>query len=207
MSLGYDAVQTLQNESPVNAWASIFGSAWDVCSQPIDEGKADAEVAQARSCRRRFRSISRHGWLGFMDRIRGVGPAYVRHAGKVVGGPDRWPGRFDPQRDFPSGSPVVIGRRGETRLLDSQCAGDRRELPADTTPFAKSLGFSQRSALGNNGAGDSHKLTGARTDCTDIAWEDCAALRRLGTRLGLLASLARLPASRATMIPARDSHR
>jgi hypothetical protein len=50
------------------------------------------------------------------------------------------------------------------------------ELPADTTPFAKSLGLAQRSVLGNNGAGGTHKLTGARTDCTDIAWEDCATL-------------------------------
>ena len=56
MSLGYDVVQSLQNEAPAQAWASIFGRAWDICCQPIDDGKADAEVARrdrsVRSCRR-----------------------------------------------------------------------------------------------------------------------------------------------------------
>ncbi len=50
------------------------------------------------------------------------------------------------------------------------------ELPADTTPFAKSLGFAQRSALANNGAGGAHKLAGARTESVDIAWKDSADL-------------------------------
>lgn len=48
------------------------------------------------------------------------------------------------------------------------------ELPPDTTPFAKSLGFAQRSALENNQAGQAHVFIGARTDCVDIAWGSCA---------------------------------
>jgi hypothetical protein len=35
----------------------------------------------------------------------------------------------------------------------------RTELPCETSPFAKALGFAQRSALENNGAGGAHKLT------------------------------------------------
>jgi hypothetical protein len=50
------------------------------------------------------------------------------------------------------------------------------ELPADTTPFARALGFSQRSSLENNGAGNNHKLTGATTESTHIAWQDCAGI-------------------------------
>jgi hypothetical protein len=48
------------------------------------------------------------------------------------------------------------------------------ELPADTTPFAKALGFAQRSSLSANGAGAMHRLPGARKECTNITWEDCA---------------------------------
>jgi hypothetical protein len=50
------------------------------------------------------------------------------------------------------------------------------ELPPDTTPFAKALGFGQRSSLGNNGAGGAHKLQGARTETTDIDWQSCAEM-------------------------------
>jgi hypothetical protein len=49
------------------------------------------------------------------------------------------------------------------------------ELPADTTPFAKALGFGSRSTLQNNGAPGNHRLPGAVTDATDLPWEDCAA--------------------------------
>ncbi|MED4225399.1 hypothetical protein [Neobacillus cucumis] len=46
-------------------------------------------------------------------------------------------------------------------------------LPSETTFFARSLGFSQRSALENNQAGARHLLKGARTDCLDLQWDDC----------------------------------
>jgi hypothetical protein len=47
------------------------------------------------------------------------------------------------------------------------------ELPGETTPFAKSLGFGQRSALENNGGGAAHKLTGAFTACCNYPWKEC----------------------------------
>jgi hypothetical protein len=50
------------------------------------------------------------------------------------------------------------------------------ELPGETTPFARSLGFSQRSALENNGAGAAHKLTGAFTACSNLPWKDCVEM-------------------------------
>ena len=46
VSLGYEIVQELQSAPPDGAWAAIFDSAWDICRQPIDEGKAAAEVAR-----------------------------------------------------------------------------------------------------------------------------------------------------------------
>ena len=176
MTLAYDLVQSLQNASPPDVWASIFDQAWEICSQPIDEGKADAEVA------RRDRAI------GDLD-------LYLATAGW-----DLWShyessvtltsdAIFTWWADQNGGRAVLILDGLSLREVPWLLAGAAQhgltvhsarptgaELPADTTPFAKSLGFAQRSALGNNGAGGSHKLTGARTDCTDIAWEDCAAL-------------------------------
>lgn len=176
MSLTYDDVQTLQNTSPAIAWATIFGRAWDVCSQPIDEAKADGEVARR-------------------DRVIGDFDQYLATAGW-----DLWteyessvPLTSDTLAEWwadqTGGRAVLILDGLSLREVPWLLAGAAKhgfqvhnaratgaELPADTTPFAKSLGFAQRSALANNEAGGAHKLTGAHTDCTDIAWEDCAAI-------------------------------
>jgi hypothetical protein len=61
-------------------------------------------------------------------------------------------------------------RRG-FKIVQAGCRGS--ELPAETTSFAKALGFSQRSALENNGAGSSHKLPGAFTACSNLPWKEC----------------------------------
>jgi hypothetical protein len=50
------------------------------------------------------------------------------------------------------------------------------ELPAETTAFAQALGFGQRSALENNGAGSSHKLKEAFTASCNLPWKDCTEM-------------------------------
>ncbi|MGE4478654.1 MAG: alkaline phosphatase [Deferribacterales bacterium] len=49
------------------------------------------------------------------------------------------------------------------------------EIPGDTTPFAKALGYSQRSSLANNG-GKSDLFPGAYTESADIPFADCCRL-------------------------------
>ena len=49
------------------------------------------------------------------------------------------------------------------------------ELPSDTTPFAKAMGFGQRTKLQNN-QGKSDAFNGAFTESTDLPWQDCASL-------------------------------
>lgn len=48
------------------------------------------------------------------------------------------------------------------------------ELPGDTTPFAKALGFGQRSSLSNN-QGKSEAFPNAWTEVSDLPFADCAA--------------------------------
>ncbi|MSU35396.1 MAG: hypothetical protein EXS36_09820 [Pedosphaera sp.] len=43
----------------------------------------------------------------------------------------------------------------------------------DTTPFAKALGFGQRSVLENNDAGLAYQLPGARTESMGAEWNSC----------------------------------
>jgi len=49
------------------------------------------------------------------------------------------------------------------------------EIPADTTSFAQSLGYSGRMTLRNNGGVGIGRLAGASTDTTDISFDACAA--------------------------------
>ena len=67
--------------------------------------------------------------------------------------------------------------RGESRgfVVHSSLATGA-ELPADTSPFARALGFGQRSSLENDGAGGSHLLPNARTDSVAIPWKEAAEL-------------------------------
>lgn len=49
------------------------------------------------------------------------------------------------------------------------------ELPGDTTPFARAMGFGQRARLQNN-QGNSAAFPEAFTESTDLPWIDCASL-------------------------------
>lgn len=49
------------------------------------------------------------------------------------------------------------------------------EFPADTTPFAKALGFGQRSSLTDNG-GKSDLFPGAYTESVEMPFADCGSL-------------------------------
>ncbi len=49
------------------------------------------------------------------------------------------------------------------------------EIPGDTTPFAKALGFNQRSFLTDNG-GTSSFFPGAYTECANLPFKDCHSL-------------------------------
>ena len=63
-------------------------------------------------------------------------------------------------------------QRGYT--IHNECA-TASELPGDTTPFAKALGFGQRAKLHNN-QGKSEAFSDAFTESTDLPWQDCASL-------------------------------
>lgn len=71
-------------------------------------------------------------------------------------------------------APWILSQAEQRGFTIKRSEATASELPGNTTPFAKSLGFPQRSALGNDGAGSSHKLTGAWTECDDQPWLDCA---------------------------------
>jgi len=176
MTLAYDLVHKLQHAEPADAWAAILDHAWSICSPPITNGKAEAEVA------RRDRAIGDTDlylatagwdlWAHFESSVLRTSEALVQWWNDQAGGRAVLILDALSLREAPW---LLAGaeQRGYTvHTSKPTCA----ELPADTTPFAKSLGFGQRSSLENNGASSTHKLTNAHTESTAIAWRDCADL-------------------------------
>lgn len=176
MTLPLELIQTLQQAQPNDAWAAIREHAWQICSQPITSGKAVSEVLRRdRSLGEVDHYLATAGWDLWADY-----EASVPLTSKVLA--DWW-------SSHSSGRAILILDAFSLREVPwiLQQAEDRgysvydarptcAELPPNTTPFAKALGFAQRSALGNNGAGKAHVFPGACTESVDIAWDDCAKL-------------------------------
>ena len=148
----------------------------NICSQPIPAEKAESEVVKRdRAIGDVDHYLATAGW--------DLWSAYESSVMRTSDALAQWwdslgPGRGILVLDALSlrETPWILSQaeaRGYTiHRAKATCA----ELPADTTPFAKSLGFGQRSALGNNGAGGSHRLPNACTESVDIEWTACAEL-------------------------------
>ncbi|MCP4702098.1 MAG: hypothetical protein GY862_35350, partial [Gammaproteobacteria bacterium] len=175
MALPYSILQALQSQPPKQAWETIFAYAWDICSPGFGDDKPESQVIRRdRATGDLDLFLATAAW----DLWRAYESAVPRTSVMLS---QWWKERGDGKavlildalslREIPW---ILHGaaKRGFT-VHNARAAG--AELPSDTTSFAKSLGFAQRSALANNQAG-SHKLAGARTETTDIAWKDCADL-------------------------------
>ena len=176
MAVALDFLQTLQTAPAAEAWSSIFDQAWKVCSPVISDGKAEAEVA------RRDRAIGKIDlylataawdlWKDYEESVDRTSDVLADWWANQTGGRAVLILDGLSLREVPW---IISGaqQRGYA-IHNNRVTG--AELPADTTPFAKSLGFGQRSSLGNNGASGTHRLPGAHTETVDIAWQDCANL-------------------------------
>ena len=174
MVLPYEPVQTLHSCSSKRAWDEIFQYAWKTCTRSFGDTRPEAEVT------RRDRAV---GEIDLFLATAGwdLWAYYEADTPRASLALQNW------WESTSNGRAVLIldalslrecpwilqeaPKRG-FEVISARPTG--AELPADTTPFAKALGFGQRSSLNNNGAGSTHKLPGARTESADIAWRDCA---------------------------------
>lgn len=165
-----DAVLTA---SPAEAWQAVFERLWEVFSAPLSVQHAEREVMEReRRVGELELLLSGSAW----ELWREFESSVPRASMAVI---EFWNAN-------PSGKAVLILdglslrempwllQEANQRGYQIHQAGVRgSELPSDTTPFAKALGFSQRSSLENNGAGLAHDLPGARTESLKAAWEYC----------------------------------
>ncbi len=175
-TLTADLLESITSNPPKQAWSDIADHLWQTFSAPIAPAVADAEVVKRdRSITELENTISGSCWdlwnefesnvpktsLGIMEFWSRI------HGGKAVLILDGLSLRETPW----------LLKQATERGYTIHSAGPRgTELPCETTPFAKAVGFSQRSALDNNGAGGAHKLTGAGTESSNLNWKDCIGL-------------------------------
>lgn len=176
MTVAYQTARTILEESPTEAWRTIFNALWAVLAQPISRKSPDTEVVRRdREITELDLLIGRSAWElwenyeQFVPRTSQTLVDFWNHteAGKAVLILDGLSLREVPWL-------LEEADKREYKIHESGVRG--AELPGETTPFARSLGFSQRSSLENNGAGSAHKLAGAVTDSTNLPWKDCADL-------------------------------
>jgi len=176
MPLALDLLRKLQEQTPQEAWDTIFAHAWGLCAGALDQDTAVAQVTKRdRELGALDLFLSTAGWDLWT-----VYEASIPRTSRELAG--WWAAQ-------PDGKAVLILDALSLRELPWLLQGAQdngytihqakptgAEIPADTTPFAKALGFAQRSVLANNGAGGAHKLPGATTDCVDVPWADCVGL-------------------------------
>jgi hypothetical protein len=166
-------IDSVLTAPPKEAWQVIFDNLWEIFSAPLAPQRAEQDVtARERKVSDLELLVSSSAWELWRE-FEGSVP---RAAQSVI---DFW-------NERPSGKAVLILdglslrespwllQEAERRGFRIQKAGARgSEIPSDTSTFAKAIGFGQRSSMNNNGAGLAHRLTGARTESLNTAWDYC----------------------------------
>jgi hypothetical protein len=174
MTAGRDPkLDSILTAPPKEAWQVVFDKLWEIFSAPLTPQHAEREVTEReRKVAELELLLSGSAWELWHD-FEGNVP---RTAQAVI---EFW-------NSVPAGKAVLIldslslrespwlvqeAKRRGYQIHEACVRGS--EIPSDTTPFAKALGFGQRSALENNDAGLAHSLPGARTESLNAAWDYC----------------------------------
>jgi len=162
-----DAVLTA---APAEAWSAIFAKLWDTFSAPLTAQNAVME--RERKIGELELLLSGSAWELWRDyeaSVQRTSQSLIEFWNNTSGGKAILILDALSLREVP-----WLLSEAKRRGYQIHQAGARgSELPSDTTPFAKALGFSGRSALENNDAGLAHLLTGARTETLDAEWGSC----------------------------------
>lgn len=173
MPITKNLLQSVACGTPQEAWGKIANYLWEQFSASLPTSGADAEIVKRdRGITELDNVLSGSAW----DLWGHFGTVVARASQSII---DFW-------CSIQGGKAVLIldglSVREAPWLLEQaasrgykvhEAAVRGAELPPETTYFANSLGFSQRSSLENNQAGSAHKLKAATTACSNLPWRDC----------------------------------
>ena len=169
-------LQQLTQAPPAEAWPAAVAHALALCRAPLTPARAVGEVV------RRERELGTLDnlmagcawdlWHDLPDCVDSTAERLTRWWAQVHGGKAVLLLDGLSLRELP----WLLQGATERGYTTHAVAATACELPGNTQPFAKALGFAGRSALQHNGAGAAHRLHGARTECNALPWADCATL-------------------------------
>ncbi|QDS97681.1 hypothetical protein [Adhaeretor mobilis] len=171
-------LDTITSGSPQQAWDAIGQSLWETFSAPISAASkqtATSEIVNRDANINELENVVSGScwdlWQHFGDCVPRTSQSLIEFWGRVGGGKAVLILDGLSLRE----SPWLLGALKERGYTIHKAGYRASELPCETTPFARSLGFQQRADLENNGASKTHSLTGAATESTGLPWEDCVA--------------------------------
>lgn len=156
-------------------WEAIANKVWEIMSSDLPDSNFDLEISL------RDRLIGQYDaallsswelWKSFPSQVE-KGSSKVKNfwgteiSGKALLILDALSLRESPW--------LLRGARERGYNIEISCPVSS-ELPAETTEFAKALGFSQRSALTDALTSNDHKLPLTKTISCDLPWGDCIPL-------------------------------
>lgn len=176
MALPLELLRSISNQNTKDTWKQIFEYTSTLMAQPLYEKVAANEVTKRdRNIAALDHFLATAGWdmwRDFDSNVEHTSDALVNWWGTQTTGKAILILDALSLRELP----WILSGASKHGLKVVSTRVTAAELPGDTTPFAKSLGFPQRSALENNTAGDRHRFPNARTECTGMPWQDCANL-------------------------------
>lgn len=168
-------LNTVMNSSPQAAWEQILAELWKIFAEPLDPATAYALTTEMDKK------------AGALDTLLSGAAWDLWH--EVNSSPLRTSQHLQSfWKQESKGKAILIldalSLREACWILEQADSRDYTvnksyatlaELPGDTTPFAKALGFGQRSSLTDNG-GKSEFFPGAYTESVDMPFADCGSL-------------------------------
>ena len=169
--------------SSVDAWRCLLQHAWDVCSPPVELDPSSDDVANVITQRDYalcpVDSFLANACWDLWDFYESSAPLNSK---KLIQWWNERPGGCESGRavlvlDALSlrEVPWLLRGAGIRGYCVHQACVHGAELPADTTPFARALGFSGRSSLRDNDGASQGHLHGASTESSNLPFADCAA--------------------------------
>ena len=156
------------------AWQALFKLLWDRFSSPLRPDIADAQTTERdRACAKLDNLLSGSAWelwQSYEDTAPRTSEVLKRFWSEQTKGKAILILDALSLRELP----WLLEQAAERGYIVHNQRVTGSEVPGDTTPFAKALGFGQRSNLANNG-GNSVHFPGAFTEVSDLPFADCAA--------------------------------
>jgi len=159
---------------PSQAWPALFAHLWSQFSPEIRQDVADALTTERdRECAKLDNLLSGTAWELWRDYEQSA----PRTSEALI---DFWNNRSQGKAILILDAlslrelPWLLTQASERGYSLHQQRVTGSEIPGDTTPFAKTLGFGQRSSLANN-KGRSSSFPNAWTDVSNLPFADCAA--------------------------------